>query len=311
MAATIASICMTLNPSGALAVDTMGPVALQIPASKIQIGRVSRGIRTDSEFNLPQQCVAFTNESQSPVAQVTFDFSFLPPPGVREGGPPLAHHGSEEVDDVLPFYLPRHPLPTGVPIGFDSDPNLADVCAYGDAGAVIGSYPGPSRFLVFVLNVRYQSGDYWQLVPNVVGKANGPVDAPMKLANVETYIYSWSRPPLTGEYAPFQLCSDLQNLSSKTITHVQIVFQHLAGDGSDLGDDDLDVRTKIPAGAVVSDSCRASHEDMDPSVRTYAQMASNGNSLPPPTILYKSQASDLSAQISRVDFADGTSWLAP
>ncbi len=309
MVAAVACVLMAFEPSSVSANDAMGPVALQIPASKIQIGRVSRGIRSGSEFNLTQQCLAFTNTSGSLAIEVAFDFSFLPPPGVRENGPPLAHHGSEEIDDVLP--LLSSGFPTYVPIGFDRDPTLADLCQYGDAGAVIGSYPGPSRFFVFALNVRYQNGDSWQLIPSVTGKANVPADAPVKLSNVETLVYSWPRVGPIGQYAPFQICSDLQNLSSKTVTHVQIVFQHLLEEGSDLGDDDLDVHAQIPAGATVSSSCRASHEDMDPSVRTYAQMASNGVSLPPLTILYKSHASDLSARISRVDFADGTSWRAP
>jgi len=61
-------------------------------------------------------------------------------------------------------------------------------------------------------------------------------------------------------------------------------------------------------GAILKNNCLDFAASLDPWIRVYAEQAANARSPAPLIVRYKGQPSTLSAQITEVDFADGTSW---
>lgn len=92
---------------------------------------------------------------------------------------------------------------------------------------------------------------------------------------------------LRGGYPPEYACSTIQNQTGKTVT---------------------DVRATIPPHITRTSNCLGFYATMEPDLLTYAEMSQQGAGLEAPLYLYKGIPSVLSAKISSVAFADGTSW---
>lgn len=151
----------------------------------------------------------------------------------------------------------------------------------------------------WVNSVTYDDGSIWHAVPPVVGRARQKISSGVKLADPVTYL-------------PLEECDDLTNISRKVITHIQIVFQHMGVDGSNLGNDALDIYSNILPGETVRNSCRGFKGRSIPGVFHYALALSHGNlNEAQPQVVFAGKTSHLLAAVSAVEFSDGSSWRTP
>lgn len=162
------------------------------------------------------------------------------------------------------------------------------------ANAYENGYKG-QQLIGWVNAVTYADGSRWHAAPPVKGSVyNGRWPA-VVLDDPVTYL-------------PLEECDSLTNTSHKTISHVQIVFHHVGIGGADLGDDALDIRAPIKPGVVFKNSCRGFNGSSDPGPFYYARALSRGEATAPPHIFINGKESKLSATVSTIEFADGTSW---
>lgn len=252
-----------------------------IPGSPVELTRVYSYWSSDYEVVTHSQgpiyfndCVEFRNQSNKPIRAFQVVFASVYPDGRAKGAPtPL---------DIRTTVAPGQSV---------TSLNCRDHAYANGAGG---------RWLVgWVNSVTYVDGTVWHTAPAVEGSVDNGALPPAVLANPIIYL-------------PLEECDSVTNSSDKTITHVQIVFQHVGNDGSRLGDDALDVRKNISPGETAYNSCRGFNGYSDPGLPYYAQALSHGESaVPTPRIFYNGLESKLSARVSIVDFADGTSWHAP
>lgn len=282
----------TSSQASSMQAQSDGTMVLQQPSSGIRIDRVDFYKDTD---RLPAywgyECATISNEGGSVALTLLPDFSW--------GGP----FGVDGFDESYLF--------NGAPEGTigPTKGHAGGACSLTFHGAETGSTR--ARAQVFLINVVYQNGTWWSLVPPVAGSAVNVNGAPAMLLGVTTYGYSAPMAVnVRAEHlypAPF-VCSTIENMAVKTITDVRIAYRHIGPNGEDLGDDQLDVRANIRSHARHPYNCLGFNGTMEPGLLAYAQMSQEGPGLEPPIYLYKGVPSVLSAEITSVDFADGTSW---
>lgn len=214
-------------------------------------------------------CAEFTNQGTKNVSNVQVMFA-------------LASVGEAQETPALP-YDTHAPTATG---------KSATACR---AHAYENGYK--SQHLVGWVNaVTYADGSRWHAAPPVTGSLHNLASMPVTLKKPVIYL-------------PLEECDDLTNTSNKTISHVQIVFHHSGIDGTDLGDDALDVKAKIAPGETLKNSCRNFNGYGEPDLFYYARALSHGESNRQlPRIFVRGKESVLSATVTVVHFADGTSW---
>lgn len=284
------------DPTGAPAqTQNDGTLLLQAPSSKIRIDRFDLHQSGRGSPVWGSACVAITNTGELPVSQVTVDFAWTEP------------NGSNEYDEneVL-----NGPLAPGATMGsLTGTAQSVNVCRPTSHGNATGSLNALAH--VFVTNVVYENGATWSLLPPAAGSAVNQRGSPATLSTVETYVDA-SPAALSEWHVPAELlslaCSTITSQSAKAITDVRITYRHVALSGADIGDDVLDVPSTIPARARSVDNCRGFAATALPGLLAYAEHAASGASLEPPELLYKGVPSVVSAQITGVTFADGTSW---
>lgn len=251
-----------------------------IPGSPIELTRVYSYWWSDYEVATHSQgpmyfndCVEFRNQSNKPVRSFQVIFASIYPDGHSNGSAmPL---------DIHTTVAPGQKI-TGL--------NCRDHAYANGAGG---------RWLVgWVSSVRFIDGSSWHAAPSVEGSVDNGASAPATLGTPEAYL-------------PLEECDGMTNTSEKTITHVQLVFHHIGIDGTDLGDDALDVRESIAPGETVKNSCRGFNGYSDPDVSYYAHALASGElTLPSVRIFYNGKEAKLLVTVNIVDFADGTSWRA-
>ncbi|MGA7746535.1 MAG: hypothetical protein WCC70_01150 [Candidatus Aquilonibacter sp.] len=278
-----------------------GPIFLPLPSSGIRINRVYFYADRGDNGIWGAECAAITNLGSSPMMQILLDFAWTRP------------YGAAIVDETRLFDDPLTASSTLISANQPLAPGgTLSVC--GPTFHGILNYAPDAQVQAFVASVVYQNGASWSLVPPVAGSEANVPGSPVTLSSVNTYGYSAPMViDLRAERTyPIPLaCSTIENQTAKTVSDVRIVYRHLATDGTDIGDDQLDVHANIPPQATRKSNCLGFYATMEPMPLAYAQMSQEGPGLEPPVYLYKGVASALSAQVTSVAFADGTSWKSP
>ncbi len=207
--------------------------------------------------------------------------------------------------DAGPVHASHDPITPMQPLCNDAD-------IAGDTSAKGGSFDAATWTVsAAVTGVRYDDGTLWQAVPSVPGTAQADPASGLRIS-ITTYAGVAPVPLKTDNTLPLYACADVTNVSSKPITHFQIVFTHLAEDGTMLGSDPLDIHAQVATGATLQMNCGTFDGDTSPSIYEYAIAASSGAPMSKvPTILYKGKRSTVNARIAEVDFAGAPSWRAP
>ncbi len=279
-----------------------GTILLPLPSSGIRINSVAFREDKDVETGIwGAECAVITNVGDSPMLQLLLDFAWTRP------------YGGAIVDETRLFDDPVVAASTLISGNEPLAPGgRLSVCGPTYHGGL--NYASDAQAQVFVLSVIDQNGTSWSLVPPVAGAAVNIPGSPVTLSSVTTY--GDSAPMVIDLRAERQYpiplaCATIENERSKTITDVRIAYRHLSTDGTDIGDDQLDVHANIPANATRKNDCVGFYATMLPSVLAYAQMSQEGSGLEPPVYLYKGVPSVISAEVTSVAFADGTSWKLP
>lgn len=294
--AALLTFAAAFTPLAAISQTQTDALLLQIPSSGIRISRVDfyKGGRAQPWWG--SACVAVTNEGALAVSRITLDVAWT------------QANGLNEFDE---FLVLNGPLAPGATLGAVNGraANSPVTCRPTSHGSETGSANG--RAHAFVTAVTYQNGTTWRLVPPVAGSVVNGRGSPATLSDINTYDYA---PPtaLAAWRAPAgflpQACSTIANQSAKAISGVRIAYQHLTTSGADLGDDELDVRVTIPAHGTNINNCRSFVAAMQPALLAYAERAAATGNSQPPVYVYNGVPSVLSARITGVTFADGTSW---
>ena len=297
-AAALLTLALMSSPLCAAAqTQADGTSLVQAPSSGVRIDRVdfySSGRGSSPWWG--SECVAITNVGSRRISQVTLDYAWT------------QASGSPEFDEFAVF---NGPLVPGAVIGMLNGraANSPSACRPTNHGTETGSSNGQVH--AFVIDVVYQDGTTWSLVPAVTGSAVNVRGSPAMLSAVNTYddasptaLTAWR---VSADLLPLA-CSTITNQSAKAITGVRIAYRHVAVNGTDLGDDALDVHATIPAHGTNTNNCRSFVASLQPELLTYAEQATRSSNSQPPVYLYNGVPSDVSAQVAGVTFADGTSW---
>jgi hypothetical protein len=295
-AALLVIALASAGPFGALAqTQNDGSLLLQAPSSKIRIDRFDLHQSGRGSPVWGSACVAITNVGDLPVSQVTFDFAWTEP------------NGANEYDEIEVL---NGPLAPGATMGsLNGAVQSVDVCRPTSHGNATGSLN--AQVHVFATNVVYANGTTWSLVPRVAGLTTEDRGSPATLSAVNTYDFA-TPTMLKAWHVPAELlplaCSTITSLSAKTITDVRITYRHLALGGADVGDDVLDVHSTLLAHGQNANNCRGFAATVQPGLLFYAERAANDSPVQPPEFVYNGVPSVVSAEITGVTFADGTSW---
>ena len=163
---------------------------------------------------------------------------------------------------------------------------------------------------IFPTSVIYADGSSWYMIPPILGTAQNPDGAPLKIALMQTYVAS--HPPGVKNNPSADVheeCVSLADVSSKAVSHVQVVYRHLSATGASVQDDALDIYRNIQPGTNAAGNCRTFKAKVTPDVPVVADAVWAGDVTPDVSLLDPhGEPITLSAKITRVDFADGTEW---
>lgn len=255
-------------------------VAWRIPGAPIILTRVYSYLTTFPSY-LNQvtplwtnDCVSFLNVSQKSVTAIQFAFAPIDASGKALGSPLLF--------------------------------NVRETIAPGEVRNELDSYcksygygAGKNRYVVGWVNaVKTTDGTSWHAVPPVRGRATNASTSPVRLSSAFATL-------------PLRECVSIRNRSKKTIDHVRLIFRHVAPDGTQLGEDVLDVHSRIPPGGAVPENCRAFAGKSVPGLFAAVSALERGQYVAPQAIVYGGQPSTMSVSATQVDFTDGTSWNVP
>jgi len=252
----------------------------------------SSGIEIDNAFFGDGECVIFTNLDARTATNVQFVFSWYAASGKRLRDDLVDVQGA--FHQGIRTAMPRRGQHGGESC-FDNE-----------------FVSGAVGMSVLVTGVRYYDGSVWQAVPPVTGTTANSASG-VSLASVRGYagVRVVVIKDLAGK-VPYEECADLTNKSSRAVNRVQVIFKHVGADGLLLGEERLDIRATIPPGATIPGNCEIFRGTVKPSIGHYARALATGHPDPAqPIILIDGHASLLSASVSEVDYADGTSWKAP
>lgn len=198
----------------------------------------------------------------------------------------LVDLGGTRIGPVLTF----HAVPSENPRAGSTRSMCFD---HGYAGGVSGQ-----TLVGWVNTAVYGDGTHWSVAPAVAAIPSSPKSSGVRLSRVATYL-------------PDESCTDVENISGKTITHVQLQFEYVNDRGSVLRKDALDVRQNLSDAQTWHHLCRRFEGSSDPDVFYYAEALSRGEIIAAvPKIFYGAQETRLVVGITTVNFSDGSEFHA-
>jgi hypothetical protein len=239
----------------------------QVPRSALYL--VAAGFNTDGNG-----CVSFVNLSPREAKRIRFLFS-----GSQADGKDIEDH----VYSVSGSFATNRYV-TGQ---CGSTGDLWET--YKPTGSTLHQIPVAG--VVTPIEVDYTDGTSWSAGPDVLGRVVGSTNSDITI----TRAFAWAG---VGE------CVDFVTRGNRIVDHVQFVFSHLRFDGTNAGDDPLDVRESSKPGETTVAACRTFSGQIRPRLGSEPDGAS-------PEILVNAQQTTLAAYVRRVDYDDGGYWNAP
>lgn len=190
--------------------------------------------------------------------------------------------------------------PAAAPIFFNVNERLSPGDVRNDLDSYCKSYgygKTKSRRVVGWVNaVTMEDGSTWYAIPPIPGTVKTDSGSPVRLSAAFVAL-------------PPRECVSFKNASGKTVTRVRLEFAHNDTAGEMQASDVLDVRSAVPPGAEVHNTCRDFRPTSEPDIAQYAYLLADGlGSAVKPTIVYAGKPTQLAVTVDEVDFADGTSW---